>query len=447
LITATPPRSVLVQGSRFSAGSVAVSGYKHALVSVLAATVAGRGRTRLLNVPDIQEAAVLAAILTKLGAAVERDGTEMRLDCTGLAGSEVAADLGEEIHGSLYMIPALIAAQGQVRLFRAGGCRIGEPGLGGERPVHHMLDVLVRFGASFSDDRGWITGKAVRLAGVDLDAMDYSDRRDVLTGPLVSGATKTAIIAALGAEGATRVRNPYPKCDVTELVSYLAAAGHSITSAPDAIAVAPVPRNTAAEPVAYTLISDISEVMTYIALSVATRVPIRIGNVTVDRVRSALAPELTLLERMAVQIVWENDALHVSPPSRVRSLDIEVTSVGIYSDHQPFFALMLLNGDRPARIREHVWKHRFDYASELRKLGADIQLGASEIVIAPSQLRPTDTPLVARDLRAAAAIVIGAVAAGGGCKIEGVHHLARGYADFFGPLRELGLDVCSLQDL
>ncbi|MET0403007.1 MAG: hypothetical protein ABW123_11420 [Cystobacter sp.] len=432
---------VTIQGGPLQAGSVVVPGYKHALVSVLAAAVNVDGVVRLTNIPDIEDSRVLARILTEAGAEVSLGQGELRLDARGLTRSEVPAELSQRIHGALYLIPALLGRLGRVRFGEAGGCQIGAANDGHRRPVAHMLSVLESFGARFEQSDLGLSGATAGLKACSLDIMDYSEQRDVLTGPRVSGATKTAILAAACARGGTSViRNPYPKPDVTELLAFLRLWGHDIEQEEGQVRISGTARTPATPPV-FSLVSDISEVMTHIACGVFHEVPLRLERLSVKRVQAGLAEELRLLERMGIKLEWGEDTLTVAHRGPVRSVDIDVTSVGIYSDHQPLFALMLLKGERPARIQEHVWKHRFGYARELVKLGARIDFGEDLIIVHPSRLTRTDERLVAGDLRAAAVLLLAALGVEGQTRLQGTHHLERGYEHLVEDLRRLGARI------
>lgn len=428
-------------GANFAGGRAAVGGFKHALVSVVSACVAQRSNAVLRNVPDIHETTILCSLIDRLGVSVELLPNEIRLDCRGISRVEVDSRLSGEIHGSLYLVPALMAACGEVSFAESGGCQIGD-GPAGRRPIHHMLQVLRCFGGEFSERNGRLLGRAPRWTHVEMDMMSFSDSEEVLTGPLVSGATKTAIIAASGvkAPGRTRIDNPYRKPDVTELLEFIRKNGSSVSIAKNRVDLTPFPRDENIS-VSMSLISDLSEVMTFIALSVAMRMPITIDGVTVSRVRRGLAAEIQLLELMGVSLAWGRERIVVTPPAKLRSVDIEVTSVGIYSDHQPFFAVMLLDGHRPAHIRERVWKDRFSYAEQLQKMGACIDLLDREIVIYPSKISAPREPLVATDLRGAAALVIAACKVGEPVTVTGLEHLKRGYGSFAMSLRSLGVGI------
>lgn len=431
--------SVRIDPAPLVAGTLRVPGYKHAAVGMIAAAVASDAAIRIRNIPDIEDAAVMSEIVNVLGGQAHRDNGSLRIAASELRDYRVPDALSARIHGALYFLPALLARFGQVEIGSCGGCRIGDARDDGRRPVHHMVSVLERFGASFEVRGERLIGRARRLRPCTIDMLDYSDRRDLLTGPLVSGATKTAILAAASAGGGvTRILHPYPKPDVTELLKLLRALGHAVRLEGD---VLEIERGTEPSTAEVRLMSDISEIMTWSAVGLFHGVPLAIEDITVGEVRAGLRPELELLERMGIEPEFGQDAMRVGPVARIRATDIEVTSVGIYSDHQPFFALLLLGADGPATIREHVWKQRFQYAAELRKLGLPLSVENDRLSIRPGNPSVAGQTLQAADVRGAAALVIAALRVDGPTRIDGVGHLKRGYRDFFGNLAALGARV------
>ncbi|PID38059.1 MAG: hypothetical protein CSA65_08970 [Proteobacteria bacterium] len=84
---------------------------------------------------------------------------------------------------------------------------------------------------------------------------------------------------------------------------------------------------------------------------------------------------------MGVEFHWTPTSVQATAPPRLRAIDIEVTSVGIYSDHQPLFALLFTRADGPGRIRERVWATRFDYVDELQAFGVKADRAAGEATI------------------------------------------------------------------
>jgi UDP-N-acetylglucosamine 1-carboxyvinyltransferase len=428
--------ALLVEGGHTIGGAVRMAGFKHALVPLLCASVLVDGETALHNVPEIEDAKILARILSELGAAVSRDATTLRVDARALAGARVDDRLAQRIHGALYLLPCLLGRAGEAWLGATGGCRIGDRRAGGERPIHHVLDVLERFGCRFRDAGGVIHGTADALRAARIDVARYSDAADVVTGPLVSGATKAALLAAAVARGVTRIDRPYRKAEIPDLLAFLAAGGVAIEDAGDHLLVEGRPR---LRPVAHTLISDVVEIVTFVAAAAHLRAPLRLLVEEVARTRAGLRPELELFEQMGIPLAWDPDGLVVSPPrAALRALDIEVTSQSIYSDSQPFFALLLTAADGVSRIRERVWHDRFGYARGLVELGAQIDFQPGVIRISPRRPERAGQRVRAEDLRAASVLVLAAMGASGTTIVEGTDHLARGYADLPGKLRAIG---------
>lgn len=424
------------------AGTIALAGYKHAAVPVLCA-ILGRGlRARLLGVPRVEDTRFFRSFLTDSGAVVEGD-EDWLIDARRIAPIPLSPELTRRVHGSLYLVPALLGRFSAVRFPGAGGCKIGG-GPAGERPVEHVLSVLRAFGARFRAESSEIVGEVDGFRPCDIDVLDYSDDARAPNGPLVSGATKTAILAAsLCHSGTSRIAHPYPKTDVTDLLSFLDASGACrVERDKEWVAITPIHRpdcDAGAE--GFALIDDISELITFVAASVLHRVPVVAKVRDHERVRRALAPEWDALRRLGVTMSEREGELHILPPPRVRSLDVEATSAGIYSDHQPFFALMLLRGDREATIRDRVWTGRYAYAEGLRQLGADVVENGDELRVRPSQLAAAPATIDATDTRAAAALLLAALDSPGTTLRGAPMHLERGYDGLLTKLRGLGAAI------
>jgi UDP-N-acetylglucosamine enolpyruvyl transferase len=417
-----------VRCPRFRGGTIEIGGFKHSLVSVVSACLAARGAVSVENAPDILEREVLTALLANLGCRVSLAGGRLDLDCRRIRGHAIDPVLSHRIHGSLYLVPALAAGWGRSSLASSGGCAIGD-GREGQRPTEHLVRVMGAFGiAARTAPDGAIEVADARALPTCIDIMDFSESADVLTGPHISGATKAALICAAGVRSAGRsvVRHPYPKPDVLDCIRYLEEAGYACGHGSDEVSVARVRPEPL--PVALSLTPDLSEIVTYITLSVLTGAPMTLRAPGIARALDGLAPEIALLRQMGIELEVGADRISLPPLAQLRSVDIEVTSVGIYSDHQPFFALLLTRGDRPATIREFVWKSRFGYAEALKAFGAKIETIDRGIRVHPSTLRTPSEPLAAHDLRMAGVLLVGALTVGGPVTLRNMHHLDRGYA-------------------
>lgn len=434
--------TIRLKSRPLTGGRLKILGFKHAATVIIAAAVATGRRVRLGNVPEVLDIEALQKIVNQLGGTAALCSGWLDIDCAGLDRHAIPVELSASIHGAIYLMPALLGRLGRVRYQKFGGCPIGDDGA---RPIRHMLDVLRRFGAEFASENGFTIGTSTPFRACEIDIMDFSGMPRDLTGPMVSGATKTAILAALCVDrGETIIRNAYLKPDVTELLDFAAACGYGVVRAGGDVFIRP--HETPADPadaqvVEFSLVSDISEVMTYASLSILTSVGIDLECQKPEKVRTGLAPEIAILDEIGIDFVVEDDVVSARKRGGIHKTDIVVKCMGIYSDHQPLFALMLCYATGCSTIREMVWRERFAYAEELNKLGASIERNGDGIVITPKPLHDEPAVVHATDVRAAAVLVVAGLVRGGETVIEGAAHLHRGYSGLVDRLARLGSTI------
>jgi UDP-N-acetylglucosamine 1-carboxyvinyltransferase len=110
----------------------------------------------------------------------------------------------------------------------------------------------------------------------------------------------------------------------------------------------------------------------------------------------------------------------------------------------PQFSAMLALSTGQSKISEGIWSGRFKYADELNKMGADITVvGEAAHITGVSKLHGASVK--GSDLRAAACLVVAALAAEGESTISGLEFLDRGYEDLVGKLKAVGADIQRVQ--
>lgn len=178
---------------------------------ILAALASGESRiTGLLESADVL---ATARAVAALGAGVHRDGEGWRVVGTGgrFRSPDRALDLGNSGTGVRLLMGA-VAGTGAVADFT------GDASLS-SRPMARVLDPLAAMGADCSSTGGRLP---VRITGGSLKPVDWSPE-------IASAQVKSAILlAALGAEGETVVREPAPTRDHTERM--LPLFGGEVTS-------------------------------------------------------------------------------------------------------------------------------------------------------------------------------------------------------------------------
>lgn len=436
-----PPQRIVVSGGRRLDGVVPISGYKHALTVVVAAAVAMGKVATLRNVPITTESLVLERILSQMGARSRLAGGVWELDTRPMRNVPVPARLSRLVHGSLYLVPALLARFGEVSFSRAGGDRIGPPELGGARPTDQVGTVMERFGASV-DLRGGLHASAGTLRGCRIDLMDFSTHPRRLRGPAASSATKTALLLAAVAEGPTTLRHPVDRDATWELCDFLRCCGATVTEAEDGWHVEPA---AGPDTVQHHLISDSTEIATFVACVAHVGGSLRLTGITGARTRPAIADELRLMERIGVPLTVGDDWLEVSGPASLGAASLEVECNGFSTDAHPLLALVLLGARWPSDITDHVWTNRFAYARLLIEMGADIEIRGNTIQLRPSSLRAPPGPLRPTDSRAAAVAVVAGLGAAGTTAIADIGHLDRSYERLIPKLRAVGADITVIE--
>nr|AEH57241.1 UDP-N-acetylglucosamine 1-carboxyvinyltransferase NikO-like protein [Prochloron didemni P3-Solomon] len=166
-----------------------------------------------------------------------------------------------------------------------------------------------------------VVGTCEGLKGAVIDVQAYSSESTRRTGPLLSGATKTALLAAATAEGISVIKNPYRKAEVLELIEFLQRAGVAIKDEGKKLIVEGRPRLKSTE---YEIGSDLIEIMTFIAYAIYLNQSLNLNITSADWVRRSLYNELALLDKMGVNFEWQrnkfqSDRLDLLGGSRLKS--------------------------------------------------------------------------------------------------------------------------------
>jgi len=88
-------------------------------------------------------------------------------------------------------------------------------------------------------------------------------------------------------------------------------------------------------------------------------------------------------------------------------------------------------------IRETIFENRFIHVSELKRMGADIEINASQALVKGRE-ELFSAPVMATDLRASASLILAALVAKGRTEVHRIYHLDRGYEAIEDKFRGLG---------
>jgi UDP-N-acetylglucosamine 1-carboxyvinyltransferase len=188
------------------------------------------------------------------------------------------------------------------------------------------------------------------------------------------------------------------------------------------------------KPVETAIIPDRIEAGTFLIAGVLTRGSITLLNTEPDHL-GALIDKLRLT---GAEIEIDGKSVHVKNTAEIQSVDIKTQPYpGFPTDMQAQFMVLMSVASGTSMISETIFENRFIHVSELRRMGADIQVsGNSAIVKGVSNLSAAQ--VMATDLRASASLILAGLVAEGTTEVNRVYHLDRGYQSLEKKFAALG---------
>ncbi len=409
---------IVIQGGRPLHGEVTISGAKNAVLPILAATLLAPGVHRISHVPQLRDIRTFGALLNQLGLHVEvRRGTAL-VDATEIRSRTAPYELVRTMRASVLVLGPLLARTGEAMVSLPGGCAIGS------RPIDQHLKGFQALGATLALKHGYVHARCERLRGTTF-CFDL---------PTVTG-TENLMMAAALAEGHTLLQNAACEPEVSELADVLNAMGARVKGAgTDAIAIDGVAR---LKPIEHRVGPDRIEAGTYMVAAAITRGEVTLRNCPHTRMEAVIRK----LRESGVEIAIRGDRVRVAAKSKPEPVDVKTQPYpGFPTDMQAQLMAMLSLAKGTSVITETVFEDRFMHVSELRRMGAQIQVqGPSAVVKGVSRL--TGAPVMATDLRASASLILAGLAAEGTTEVSRVYHLDRGYERLEQKLSGLGADI------
>lgn len=399
----------IINGGIPLSGEIMVGGSKNAALPIIFSTIITRGVSVLRGVPDISDVRVALLILEGFGAHISRDGDVLYINTSHLEYSAPEDFLVSEIRASSYLIGACLARFGKAQICRFGGCNFDA------RPIDMHLYAACAVGA--------------RQDGTVLFA-DELVGADIIFDKVSVGATVNAILLSAAANGVSRIFGYAREPHVYSLIEFLNTAGADIRCSGEYILV----NGKALHGGSAHIIPDMIEAGTYIILSIMTKSCLKVNGIY----RHHLNSFFDVLIDGGVSLRFDDDSVIAEGSLGEFSRVMTAPYPAFPTDLQPQMAplLAVCSG---GEICETVWRSRFGYLSELKKLGLRYTLSDSCARIEPSCL--CSGVASATDLRGGAALLLAALTAHGQSVIENAQIINRGYENIINKLRSVGADI------
>ncbi|NPA27482.1 MAG: UDP-N-acetylglucosamine 1-carboxyvinyltransferase [Epsilonproteobacteria bacterium] len=413
-----------VEGQHKLNGEVVISGAKNAALPLIAATILSDKDVILKNLPDVVDIKTLLKLLKMLGAEVEYDNHQARINCANINSTKAIYEIVSQMRASILVLGPLLSRFKEASVSLPGGCAIGQ------RPIDLHLKAIEAMGAEVKLEQGYVVAKAPQegLRGAK-----------IIFDKVTVGGTENALMAAAMANGVTEIVNAAREPEVVQLAQMLNMGGAKV----EGIGTSKLKvHGTGGEPLHFKepieVIPDRIEAGTYLCMGAITYSELTLKNINIEHIQTTIDK----LEDMGCS--FENPTsttLTIKPPKQLKKVNIVTAEYpGFPTDMQAQFMAVATLADEESLIEERLFENRFMHVSELNRLGADIWLKGNVAAIKPvDELIGAD--VMATDLRASSALVIAALAAKGTTRIRRIYHLDRGYDRLEEKLQKLGAKI------
>ena len=408
-------------------GTVKASGNKNSALPCIASSLLTDETVILRNIPDIEDTSVMISILQSLGASVEKiEHHTWKIEAKKIEKTDIPSELSKKIRASILFAGPLVARAGKAVMPPPGGDVIGR-----RRLDTHFL-ALQELGARITVD-GPFTFTANKLVGADL----FLDETSVT-------ATENAVMAAVLAEGRTKITNAASEPHVQDLCNMLVAMGAKISGIGSNILVIDGVKKL--HGVDFSIGPDFMEIGSYIGLAAATK-----GSITITGVRAEdMRPLRVAFGKLGITWTIEGDTLTVAVGQEMKvntDLGGMIPKIddspwpGFPPDLTSIMTAVATQVEGTVLIFEKMFESRMFFVDKLISMGARITLCDPHRagVSGPSTLHGDN--LVSPDVRAGMAMVIAAMAAHGESTISNIYLIERGYEHLVEKLQSLGAHI------
>jgi UDP-N-acetylglucosamine 1-carboxyvinyltransferase len=379
----------------------------------------------LKNIPRVRDIITMGRLLAHMSARVETPDlppTDLTIQAEKISDAEAPYELVRTMRASILTLGPLIGRLGYARVSLPGGCAIGA------RPVDLHLKALEQMGAEISTEHGYVTASVP--GGRRLPGGQVIFEKITVTG------TENILMAAVLAEGETRIENAALEPEVTDLIELLAKMGARIEGAgTTSLRVQGVQQLGGTT---HSIIPDRIEAGTFLVAGAITGGAVEITDCAPHHLTSVIAK----LRETGVDIQQPDDhTLRVWGASKLVAADLRTEEYpGFATDMQAQFMALATQADGASVITETIFENRFMHASEMIRMGANISIdGREAIVRGPTALQGSN--VIASDLRASASLVLAALVAQGETFVDRVYHIDRGYERIEEKLARLGARI------
>ena len=420
---------IKIIGGNVLEGKIYISGAKNAALPLICASLLTDETVTLTNMPMLSDIKAMNALLEQLGTQIDEfddfiDGHKTKTYSyrTPKLTSLVAPyDYVRKMRASYYVLGPLLAREGHIELSLPGGCAIGA------RPMDIHLSALEQMGAKIEIKNGY----------VHADVDGKLKEAHIIFRFASVGATCNILMAAVLAQGTTKIENAAKEPEIGDLIDLLNAMGAKIEGKGTSIlTIEGVDKLHGAR---HKVIADRIEAGSYAVAAAITRGRIELINAQAE----TLQTPLNIMRDMGVKVEEKENSIIVDANGATLVGKDIMTDVypGFPTDLQAQFLALMLTAEGASMVTETIFENRFMHVPELLRMGANINVHGHASAIVRGVKKLYGAPVMATDLRASFALILAGLIAEGETIVNRVYHLDRGYEHLEEKLKGVGANI------
>ena len=420
---------IKINGGNELSGTLRISGAKNSVLALMIASTLTNEVINLEDVPEIKDVKDLITILKKLNSNVILANKCLAIDNEKLEYRDLLIDEVTSFRASYYFMGAFISRFKKCKLYLPGGCYLGP------RPIDLHIMGFKKLGCDIKiieNDQKTI---------VDITCPNGLIGNEIFLDFPSVGATINLMLAAVMAEGETKIENAAKEPEIVDVATLLNNMGAKITGAgTDEIRIVGVEKLNGT---LHQVVPDRIEAGTYLMISVLLGNDIYLENIIPDHLEALCSK----LKEIGFQFEIMEESIYI-PKNNLENLKGIDIRTGVFpsfpTDLQQIFLTLTTQLNGTSNILETIYPERFKQCKYLQDMGANINLELGEIT-SKAEIKGKTTLIgkttKATDLRAGASLILAGLLAQGETKIYNIEHILRGYDNLIEKLTNIGAKI------
>jgi UDP-N-acetylglucosamine 1-carboxyvinyltransferase len=411
-------KKILIEGGKKLSGSVNIGGAKNSVVALLPASLLADDVVTINNVPNISDKDAIVLIMKLLGANIKSNKDTLVIDSTNVHNELVPVELSNKLRASYYFMGILLTKYKHAEVYLPGGCNIGS------RPIDLHLKGFEALGAKVTREDDKYILDAEELIGCPIN-LDFAS----------VGATINIMFAAVKAKGTTTIYNAARETEIMNIADLLNKMGANISGAgTSTITINGVKKMHGGK---ISVIPDRIEAGTYIIIGALLGKDFTVKGIIPEHLKALFSK----LNEMNVSYQLKGDKVIINKCDDIKPVNVKtLVYPGFPTDLGQPIQVLLTQANGKSLFEETIWENRMGHVKQLNKMGTDITIKGSMIIInGPSKLKGCE--INATDLRGGAALVLAGLIADGITTINDADYILRGYEKIIEKLSNVGAQI------